>query len=210
MLINFLKLKNKYKMDVRGVVHIGAHHGEEIPTYNEYSHGKIICFEPLKSNLEVLKYYESDKVKVFPYALGDKEYVAVMNISSNELASSSLLQPAKHLEIYPNIKFELKEVVQVKKLNSFKDEISGCNYMSIDVQGYEYEVFCGASDVLSDFDYIYTEVNRDETYSGNKMIEDIDAKLLSHGFIRVETKWDGIIWGDAFYIKKDILKNDIL
>jgi len=33
MLLNLQELKNKYNMEITGVIHIGAHFGEEHPTY---------------------------------------------------------------------------------------------------------------------------------------------------------------------------------
>ena len=47
-----------------------------------------------------------------------------------------------------------------------------------------------------------TEVNRDEVYKNCARVEQLDEFLLTYGFERVETTWDGETWGDAFYIKK--------
>jgi hypothetical protein len=47
-----------------------------------------------------------------------------------------------------------------------------------------------------------TEVNRDEVYKGCPMVEELDDYLKEYGFERVETTWDGVTWGDAFYVKR--------
>ena len=43
----------------------------------------------------------------------------------------------------------------------------------------------------------------DEVYKNCARVEQIDDFLHNYGFVRVETSWDGGIWGDAFYIKRD-------
>jgi hypothetical protein len=72
----------------------------------------------------------------------------------------------------------------------------------MDVQGYELEVLKGATETLKRVDYVYCEVNRDEVYEGNAYVEELDEFLSSYGMERVETSWEGQIWGDALYIKK--------
>jgi len=205
MLINFEYLKDKYKLNISGIVHVGAHYGEEIESYLENNVQKIVCFEPLIENLQVLINKKSKSVKIFPYALGEKEETVTMYRSTNNLESSSVLKPKKHLDLYQGIHFPNSTEVQMKKLSSFKKYISNCNFLNMDVQGYEFQVLLGAEECINQFDYIYTEVNRDETYENNVLIDKIDEYLEINGFIRVETDWSGLIWGDAFYIKKELL-----
>jgi hypothetical protein len=59
----------------------------------------------------------------------------------------------------------------------------------MDVQGYEGEVIKGATETLKHIDYIYSEVNRGQTYAGNMEIDEFDELLKD--FKRVETKWAG-------------------
>lgn len=188
-------------MNIRGIIHVGAHYGEEIPTYLAAGIKKIICFEPLEQNLEVLRKNTSNIVKIYPYALGDIEKVVEMYVSNNQAQSSSVLKPKKHLKNHRHVKFTNIAKVEMKTMSSFKQDMEDCNYLSIDVQGYEYEVLLGGLDLLNQFDYIYCEVNRDETYEGNKLVQDLDMLLSKYNFRRVETSWDGGIWGDALYIK---------
>lgn len=202
MLIDFNYIKDKYFMNICGVVHVGAHFGEEIPMYLDHGINKIVCFEPVKENLNVLNKY-SDLIKIIPVALGHKKYKTEIFISSNDAESSSILRPKKHLSQHPGITFDSVEKIQVDTLSSYKEEIRGCNFLNIDVQGFEYQVFVGAGDLIKQFDYIYSEVNKDETYENNVMIDEIDNYLKDFGFQRVETDWSGTIWGDAFYIRKE-------
>ena len=89
--------------------------------------------------------------------------------------------------------------------NGFMGEAPKYNMINIDVQGYELEVFKGATKTLENIDYIITEVNRDVVYHQCAFIDDLDDYLKQFGFARVETDWAGHTWGDAFYVK---IKND--
>ena len=124
-----------------------------------------------------------------------------MHLSSNNAMSSSILKPKQHLELHPDVTFDGTEEVEIDVLDNY--DIGECNFINIDVQGYELEVFKGAKETLNKIDYIYCEVNRGEVYEGNAFVEEIDEFLTPYGFQRVETKWPETYytWGDAFYIK---------
>ena len=129
-----------------------------------------------------------------------------MYIDSNNQASSSLLKPKVHLTQYPHIKFEKESLINIDKLDNVINS-NKYNFINMDVQGYELEALKGGGDCLNNIDYIKTEVNRDEVFDGCARIEELDEFLLNYGFIRVEATWDGVTWGDAFYIKKMKLSN---
>ena len=124
-----------------------------------------------------------------------------MYLSSNEAQSSSILKPKDHLEHHPDVSFDGTEEVEVETLDSYN--IGEANFINIDVQGYELEVFKGAKKTLKKVDYIYCEVNRGEMYENNAMVEELDEYLGKYNFQRVETHWpeSWYKWGDALYIK---------
>ena len=72
--------------------------------------------------------------------------------------------------------FHLMEPKRLKFLLDDYD-IGESNFINIDVQGYELEVFKGGTKTLEKVDYIYCEVNRGEVYEGNAMVEDLDEFL---------------------------------
>ena len=193
-------------MNIRGIVHIGAHYGEEIQEYVDNGIQKITVFEPLSKNFNILSQrmqHVNADIQGHQVALGSKKGNATMFLSSNEAQSSSILKPKQHLELHPDVSFNGTEQVEVSLLDDY--DIGESNFINIDVQGYELEVFKGGKKTLEKIDYIYCEVNRDEVYEGNAMVEDLDEFLSSYGFERVETKWPETYytWGDALYIKKE-------
>lgn len=206
MLINFSNLFTKYKMEVTGVLHIGAHHGEEIGDYINKGLKNLVFFEPLSESLEILEnnlsvHADKANILIFPFALGNEEKEVEMFVSDHAGMCSSVLKPKIVLEQYPGIKFPKKETVKMIRLDDAEIDFE-CNMMNIDVQGYELEVLKGASKTLNKIDYVYTEINRVEVYESAPHVDELDAFLSPYGFTRVETDWSGDTWGDAFYIKE--------
>ena len=192
-------------MSIKGVVHIGAHYGEEIQEYVDNGIQKITVFEPLSENFNVLSQRLQNvnaDIQGYQVGLGSKKGTATMYLSSNEAQSSSILKPKEHLEHHPDVSFDGTEEVEVDVLDTF--DIGEANFINIDVQGYELEVFKGGQKTLEQIDYVYCEVNRGEMYEGNPLIEELDEHLGEYGFERVETHWPETWykWGDALYIKK--------
>lgn len=203
MLLDLVKLKEKYDLNIKGVLHVGAHFGQELITYEGLGIKNVMFFEPLPHTFERLKENTKNKeVILVNTALGNMTGEIEMNVeTANEGQSSSILEPHIHLQQYPHIRFNNKINVKITKLDTFIEEKEKYNFINVDVQGYELEVFKGASEFLKYIDYIMTEVNRDEVYRGCAKIDELDTFLSSYGFTRVETTWDGGTWGDAFYRK---------
>jgi FkbM family methyltransferase len=202
MLLDLVKLKEKYDLKIKGTLHIGAHFGQEYSTYEELGIKDVMFFEPLPYTFETLKRNIGDRAILVNTALGNTVGEIEMNVESvNQGQSSSILEPIIHLQQYPHIKFTDKVMVNITKLDTFIGDHNKYNFINIDVQGYELEVFKGGSEYLNHIDYVMTEVNRDEVYKGCPRVEELDEYLGTYGFERVETTWDGGTWGDAFYIK---------
>jgi len=203
MLLNLDNLKEKYDLKIKGVLHIGAHVGQENKTYQRLGINNVMFFEPIQSTFQRLKENVGDNAILVNTALGNIEgEVEMFTETINEGQSSSVLQPDYHLVQHPNIQFNGRETVKITKLDNFIEDKENYNFINVDVQGYELEVFKGGSEYLKSIDYIMTEVNRAELYKGCAQIEELDNYLSGYGFERVETTWDGGTWGDAFYVKR--------
>ena len=210
MLLNLKTLVKKYAIKTSGVIHIGAHEGEEVLPYKQIFDMDIPMhlFEPQKKYFEILKskYQDSKNIKLHEYGCGEKPEEQQLNISSNDGASSSILEPKIHLDIHPDVKFTSKEVVNIRTLDSFN--IIDSNFLNIDIQGYELKALKGSLNTLIKIKYIYMEVNKREVYKDCPLVQEIDSFLDKFGFIRVATKYayDTLPWGDALYINQEELK----
>lgn len=204
MLLNFDSLYIKYNLKIKGVLHIGAHFGQENLAYKKYQIKNKIFFEPLPHTFAKLKENVKDGVLINK-ALGNETGSKLMYLElDNQSQSSSILKPKLHLSQYPWIKFNSMVKIEMVRLDDVEFDREDFNFINIDVQGYELEVFKGGINTLNHIDYIMTEVNRDEVYEKCARVEELDEFLGGFGFKRVEVTWEGRTWGDAFYIKNKI------
>ena len=206
MLMPLNILVNKYNLVISGVIHIGAHYGQEFKEYERFGIENLIFFEPVKRNYEGLinNLPKSKKIKTFNLALGNETGQKDMFIESvNYGQSNSLLEPSHHLKQYPNIKFESKETVKIDKLDNIEYDRALYNMINIDVQGFELEVFKGAKDSLKNIEIIYSEINLVEMYKGCVLVHELDNFLKGFGFYRILSDTHNRTWGDALYLKYD-------
>jgi len=203
MLIPLTDLIEKHNLKIRGVIHVGSHKGEEMPTYLSLGLKDIVLIEPMRESFDVLRGKYNFHAKLFNVACADYEGMQEMWIETdNDGQSNSLLKPKLHLTQHPDIKFKGTRAVNVSRLDKLGLDVGLYNFLNMDVQGAELMVLKGATDILHHIDYIYTEVNFDETYEKCPLVTDIDSFLSKYKFERVETFNGTDIWGDALYIKK--------
>ena len=203
MILDFDTIISKYNLKINGVLHIGAHHGQEYKLYKSHNIHNLIFFEPLKNNFDVLKTSVGYECILHNIALGNKSgFVEMFVETDNYGMSSSILEPKLHVTQYPFIRFNKREIVEIKKLDDITFNKDNFNMINIDVQGYELEVFKGSVNVLKSIDYIISEVNVDELYAGCAKLNEIIEFLKTFGFELVEVDMSGGNWGDGLFIKK--------
>jgi len=213
VLINLKKLIKKYKLSNKGVIHVGGHRGQELKNYDRLRFKNIHVFEPLIENFNILQKVSQklffSRINTYNIALGSSVKSQYINLSSNKLESSSFLKPQKHLLLHPKVTFFKGPEIKINKLDNYN--IDNCNFLNIDVQGYELEVLKGATKTLKEIQYINCEVNCEEVYKEIPLIGEIDNFLSKYNFKRVELIWarsklkfwKKLPWGDAFYLKSD-------
>lgn len=214
MLIDLTYLFEKYHIESTGILHIGSHIGQEAEAYHK--HGlKVIWFEANRlvySQLlrNVVKYTGTISINA---CISDKDGdIVPFNISNNEGQSSSILDFDTHTKEHPGIVFTSKTRLQTRRvdsiLNERKIDPAGYNFVNIDIQGAE--LMALKSMDLSHIDYAYIEVNEKHLYKNCPLIGDIDNYLSRYDLFRVETKMTGNGWGDAFYIRKQIERKNMV
>lgn len=202
------------KKKIKGIIHIGAHELEELPAYLKKEVKNIIWIEanPAKYNFIENKISRHGNMILGKFAAGSKKEKLFLNISNNG-QSSSILPLGTHKTSYPNIFYTSQVSVDVLTYDSWAKNINInkdlYNFINIDVQGYELEALKGMKDQLNLVDYIYLEVNFREVYINCSQIKEIDKFLSNYNFKRVGTYKTTKGWGDAIYIKKFILLNEI-
>lgn len=203
MLLDFNKIYEQYLSNLKGVIHIGAHYGQEHSMYIQKGITNVMYFEPLEKNFEVLKMNVKNDSLCYKMALGNENKKIKMFVeSANNGMSSSILEPKDHLIQYPHIVFNHQEEVDMRKLDDIEFDRLNYNMINIDVQGYELEVFKGAKETLNHVDYIIAEINKVHLYENGALLDELIQFLSPYGFELVESNWAGVTWGDGLFIKK--------
>ncbi len=209
-LLDLERLLKRYALRPGGVIHVGAHHGQEAATYRALGLARQAWFEPNPVAFAALErgLAGMSDVRLFNLALGEAQGRAVMHTSAfGEGMCDSLLPPtALAGERWPGLAATGTIEVEVARLDDVLSreglDASGFGLMVIDVQGYELPVLRGAERALREgLCAVVTEVSREAFYEGGALMGDLDAHLGARGFRRVAAAWPAKNHGDAMYVR---------
>jgi FkbM family methyltransferase len=208
MLIEFKDLVSKYNMHITGVIHVGAHTGEEAEDYSTHGISNVWWIEGNPGLMRELarnttKKYGHNCINALVTDVdhGERKF----NITNINSLSSSVLEFGTHPSFSPEIHFIDHPILETRTIDSLVEEygIKDCNMLNMDLQGAEMMALQGATKLLPSIDYVYTEVNTAEVYIGCAKLHEIDAFLSD--FDRVETEMQVNGWGDALLIRRGLL-----
>lgn len=202
MLISLDELVKKYNINIKGVLHVGAHECEEMEYYEKYvNRSDILWIEAIPDKVNFCKKKFSNLL-IENAVVSDKHEKIKFNISNNG-ASSSMLNLGLHKKYHPHITYVNSIECNTVLLSEILDKYNNIpfNFINLDIQGAELKAIKGMGDYLNNIDYLYTEINTGLVYDGCVLINELDSYLSRYGFTRVETFMTPYEWGDAFYIK---------
>jgi FkbM family methyltransferase len=182
----------------------------------------VLGFECVQAECDKLNAMASESRAYLPYAIGDGTVRAFHEC--NFPMTSSLLEPNSGLlDRFQN----LENLTQVVKKHTFATkrlddiaEITGVDFLKLDVQGAELDVMNGGDRVLAEAVVVHTEVEFVEMYKGQPLFAEVDQRLRRSGF--VFHKFAGVagrtfkpmvvnndvnhclsqmLWADAVYVK---------
>lgn len=206
-LIDLEKVVKEKGLNVRGVIHVGAHYAEEQPVYDAIGSKKTIWVE---ANSELVKnlteqFKERSDVNVFEAVVSDKKGEAVFQIH-NDTHTSSILDMDFIAESHPELEVVKKVIVQTTSLDELAKEnqinLSDYNFLTLDIQGVEYEALLGFTEGLKHIDYVYVEVETKNLYVGGMNYDKIKKFMEQNGFELVTEHIRHWFWGDCLFAKK--------
>ena len=174
--------------EVRGVIHVGAHTGQERGLYAQYGL-KVLWIEPLEEHFSALQ----QNIAALPDQRALQALVTdsdggeyVFNVASNAGGSSSILELKLHADIWPNVTYTRAVAMRGTTLPALLEkhgiDASAYDALVMDTQGSELLVLRGAAALLDGLNYIRTEVADFEAYEHCCQLADIEAFLAAHGF----------------------------
>jgi FkbM family methyltransferase len=179
---------------------------------------RVVGFEPLQEEAEQRMRHEPH-VMIFPYFIGNGEeatfHINAYNPTSSLLPSNPAMTKFRGLSaVLPT---KSTRPAKTHRLDDIA-EIAHCDYLKIDVQGFELSVLRGAERLLGSICAVHLEVEHEEVYLKQPLFSEIDAFLRSNGFELIDlfsagydSYRDGppgfygsrLLWNDALYLKRD-------
>lgn len=196
----------RLSLDAGPVIHVGAHEAEERESYMSLNLTPRIWIEAqpdLVSRLRERLDPPEDQV-LQGAAWSASGILFNLNIASNS-QSSSILELGSHSTNYPDITYVGTVQVHTIVLEDVLAKMERVALLNLDIQGAELQALKGASDELAKVQAIYTEVNFEELYKDCPLVGEIDSYLLGYGFKRVLTYRTPAGWGDALYLRQNML-----
>jgi FkbM family methyltransferase len=193
---------------IMGVLHVGAHDCEELAVYREWGikDTNVYWIDALPDKVQQAK--QRAIPNVFQACITDKDGEEVKFNVANNGQSSSVLSFGTHSTQHPEIHFTGELTLQTSRLDTFATTNNfpkTLNFWNFDIQGAELMALSGGVEFLKSCDVLYTEVNVDEVYVGCARMKDLDRFLAEQGFSRVKTRILQFGWGDALYIRTNLL-----
>lgn len=206
MYINFTDIVNRY-VKPKGIIHIGAHLLEEREEYLKHNLSNTIWVEANPKIYNQISGLDKPEI-VLNYAVSDiDDAIYTFNITNNG-QSSSILDLDLHSQYHPHIFVTETIDVKSKRMDTIIDEysinINDYDFLNIDIQGAELLAIKSFGHLISNFKFIYTEVNTNYLYKDCALISEIDEYLGKFNFKRLETVMTDAEWGDALYVRDDI------
>jgi len=172
-----------------GVLHVGAHHGEEYEAYRAAGFDRIVWMEP---NPLLASRLRDRGLNVVEAAAGSVPGVATF-YSTERSYWSSLLRPTtrEHEEIR----------VEVARIDSLGHD---CNVLVVDAQGSEPDVIASAD--LGVFDLAVIETGTQQEYEGQVSFGPVDEMMAAAGFRLVGEFWHqhNMIICDRVYVRSTL------
>lgn len=197
------------------ILDIGCNDGTHTLWFLEiFKNPTIYCFEPDPRAVDRFKAKvgRRSNVNLFEIALSDQDGQCIFYKSDGWLnkeqaemmpggwdLSGSIRQPKEHLRVYPWVTFHQKIMVETSTLDTWADkhDIGTIDFIWMDVQGAEVDVFRGGVNALTKTRFIYTEYSWEELYEGQFNFWQLTKYLKKFNF-EVLIKYPGdVLFGSS-------------
>ena len=204
-------------IQLNGVIHVGAHRGEEINEYGDLGAKTVIWVE---ANPEVfdemcimLTNAEANiDSHAFQYAAstedhGTAEFNRYYGPDAGHLVGnkgcSSLLKAEGRFEEWYKDTIEVETITIDTLLEEEGFNVEDFQLLNMDVQGAELMVLKGSEKVLDNVKWITTEATwKDPDYIDNVMYDELKSFLESKGFVETQIIPHAENWGDVLFVKE--------
>ena len=189
------------------IIEAGAHYGDDtVNMKSVWPYATMHLFEPLPHSFKIMRKTLSNvpQVHYYPLALSNHEGITEFHVNSSNPGACSINAP-----VHWNASEFDQTPAQIHCMTidtwAYLYDISHVDFMWLDMEGHELYALQGAKRILSGVKAIYTEVSYIPVRVNSGNYKDVTVLLEECGFIEV-WRWDvGNGYGDALFIKKDLL-----
>ncbi len=211
MLIPPALLRRRWSVRPTTIVHVGGHHAEELDDYLAAGWGTdgVLWIEAMSAAVDEIRHRITPlpNQRVAHAVVWSKPGVRLRFHETSNGQSSSVLELKTHADHYPEIIVTHEEDRDTSVLADLIDwqHMPEIGLLNLDIQGAELHALQGLGPKISCVESIYSEVNTEELYKDCALLDDLDAWLAGHNFVRLDIALTGQGWGDAFYMRRDCL-----
>jgi FkbM family methyltransferase len=208
----------------RGVIHVGADVGQEVPLYLEYGFKNIILIEANPQSYQTLeaKFGRYDNVRLFNYAICDRSGVIDFHIHTSRSGSTepaSILPMKRFKQIVKTLHtaqtIRVPAITLDRLVETHNIAFDRYNFINIDIQGAELLALRGATKIISSLDAIIAEVNLIEMYESGALESEIVAFLAGCGFEKRHAVYHTLYdetstfpaWGECLFTKRSMAQS---
>ena len=153
-----------------------------------FPHSKIIGFEIDKRVCDKMNSEASEGIKYYPYALGKANEKKKLYNTQAPMCTSLYKPNEKLISLYNNLDFAyLKNETEIETitLDNFisKNTIDNLDFIKIDTQGSELDIFNGGKNSLKNVVKIICEVEFVPIYEDQPLFGDVNKFLNDNGFM---------------------------
>jgi len=184
------------------IVEVGAHYGEDSVKLLDVCGATVYCFEPDPRNIAIIKQYIGTKIKLYEYAVSNKNGEAEFYQSYNPDVTPKMLKKYSWIDKKDYIKLKLNSsgasslksgyrfvsdhiTVNTIRLEDWiiKHKILSIDLLWIDVQGAECEVIEGLGKKNECVQYVVMEYGETNNYDGALTREQTIKLMKNNDFI---------------------------
>lgn len=201
----------------KGVLQVGASHGQEMGWFVENGIRAGVFIEPLPEPFETLSRtcrQIPNFVAVNALCAEETGKSVQFHVASNAGMSSSMMAPANHLTEFNWVRFDktvemvsnrLDHVMAFLREHGHAGVCAALDLLVMDTQGAELKVLQGAGAALDGIQYVVTEVTRNRLYDGAPVLSELMAFLEPCGFTLNNINFDRHHHGDALFVRNSAL-----
>lgn len=203
----------------KGIIHVGAHQGQEVERYLALGFTNILLIEANPVWYEYLqsKFGHLPQIKIFNYAICDFDGSITLHIHTSRSGSTepaSIFAMKRFQEIVNTLhtpeSIETKASTLDTLLEKYQVSMADYNFLNLDIQGAELLALQGSLKTFAYIDVIISEVNVIELYENgateNKITEFLDQQGYEKKKAVYHSLYKGVetfpAWGESLFIKK--------